>query len=72
MNHLQAKAFDSGTTTFSQVWSLTQLYPNQEQTQVANPGHDDILQDEGSALQMGEQTQGFVDQIGFTNMYSFE
>ncbi|URE49091.1 HLH [Musa troglodytarum] len=46
MNHLQAKAFDSGTTTFSQ--------------------------DEGSALQMGEQTQGFVDQIGFTNMYSFE
>lgn len=41
-------------------------------TQVANPGHDDILQDEGSALQMGEQTQGFVDQIGFTNMYSFE
>lgn len=30
MNHLQAKAFDSGTTSFSQVWSLTQLYPNQE------------------------------------------
>ncbi|THU45836.1 hypothetical protein C4D60_Mb02t22180 [Musa balbisiana] len=65
-NQLQAKAFGNGATGYRVMDNSTPLL-----LQVKGPASFSH-QDGGSALQVGEQRQGSLDQVGFINMCSFQ
>ncbi|XP_009390436.2 transcription factor BC1-like isoform X1 [Musa acuminata AAA Group] len=65
-NQLQAKAFGNGATGYRVMDDSTPLL-----LQVKGPASFSH-QDGGSALQVGEQRQGSLDQVGFINMCSFQ